>query len=196
MNKIYIYMLTSLLAGFPLSAYSYDYDEYADTSYPDYYDMAEPAVGFVDKGRVTHVEPVYETVTVHRPVTECWNERRTVSVSRPGNKRLAASVVGGIIGGVAGHQVGGGRGKDAATIAGAILGTAIGYNMGGKHRHGHHRETTYYSQEVCEKVDRPMREERVRGYRVEYRYQGQTFVTHADRRPGKWISLNVNVTPT
>ena len=126
---------------------------------------------------------------------ECWNERRTVSGARPGKNRLAAGVLGGILGGVAGHQIGGGRGKDVATVAGAILGTTIGYNMGGRHRHGHHQEPTYYEQEVCEKVDRPITEERVKGYRVEYRYQGQTFVTHTDDHPGKWIRLNVNVTP-
>ena len=56
--------------------------------------------------------------------------------------------------------------------------------------------STYYDQAVCEEVDRPMREEPVRDYRVEYWYQGQTFVTHTDSRPGKWISLNVNVIPT
>jgi outer membrane lipoprotein SlyB len=35
-------------------------------------------------------------------------------------------VIGGIVGGVLGHQVGGGRGKDVATVAGALGGAVAG----------------------------------------------------------------------
>ena len=36
------------------------------------------------------------------------------------------TVIGGIVGGVLGHQVGGGRGKDVATVAGALGGALLG----------------------------------------------------------------------
>jgi uncharacterized protein YcfJ len=38
--------------------------------------------------------------------------------------------VGGILGGVLGHQIGGGRGRDVATAGGAVAGAAIGANVG------------------------------------------------------------------
>lgn len=192
MNKIFISMLIGLLTAYPLSAYSYDYDGYAVNSYPDY-EITQPADDFEAMAEVIHAEPIYETVSINRPVTECWIERRGVPVSRP-DHRLVSGVIGGILGGVAGHQVGGGRGRDAATVAGSILGTAIGYNLGS--RRANHQEPAYYDQKLCETVDRPVAEERVSGYRVEYRYQGQVFVTHTDQHPGQWIRLKVNVTPT
>lgn len=186
MNKISLSVLTGLLAGFSLSAYSYDYDEYADASYPDF-GMVAPVGDFEAMARVVHAQPVYEMVTIRRPVTECWTEQRVRSVPQPGH-RVAAGVIGGLLGGVAGHQVGRGRGRDAATVAGSVLGATIGYNMGSR--------PGYYDQKICETVDQSMTEERVTGYRVEYRYQDQIFVTHTDQHPGQWIRLKVNVTPT
>jgi uncharacterized protein YcfJ len=38
--------------------------------------------------------------------------------------------VGAVIGGVLGHQVGGGRGRDIATVGGATAGAVIGANVG------------------------------------------------------------------
>ena len=40
------------------------------------------------------------------------------------------TIIGGIIGGLAGHEMGKGRGKDVATVAGVILGGSIGRDMG------------------------------------------------------------------
>lgn len=186
LNKIIISALASLLAGFSLSAYSYEHVEYTEF-YPPHSGASAPAGDFETRARVIHAEPVYETVTVNRPVTECWIEQRTSYASQP-DRRVAAGVIGGILGGVAGHQVGRGRGRDVATVAGSVLGATIGYNMGSR--------PGYYEQEVCETLDRFMTEERVRGYRVEYHYQDQVFVTHTDKHPGQWIRLKVNVTPT
>ena len=41
----------------------------------------------------------------------------------------AGAVIGGIAGGVLGHQVGSGRGNDAATVAGAIGGAIVGHEI-------------------------------------------------------------------
>jgi uncharacterized protein YcfJ len=41
--------------------------------------------------------------------------------------------VGGIVGGVLGHQVGSGRGNDAATVVGAVGGAVIGNEIGKGH---------------------------------------------------------------
>ena len=37
---------------------------------------------------------------------------------------------GAVIGGILGHQVGGGRGNDVATVGGVVAGAAIGANVG------------------------------------------------------------------
>ena len=43
---------------------------------------------------------------------------------------MGGAVVGALIGGVLGHQVGSGRGNDVATVGGAVAGGAIGSQVG------------------------------------------------------------------
>ena len=43
---------------------------------------------------------------------------------------IVDTVTGGVIGGVAGHQVGSGRGNDVATVAGAVGGALVGHEIG------------------------------------------------------------------
>lgn len=62
------------------------------------------------------------------PEQRCWVERQQVVEERGGN--AGSTVLGAIIGGVLGHQVGGGRGKDVATAVGAVAGAAIGNDAG------------------------------------------------------------------
>lgn len=193
-------MLAGLIAGLSIPAHAYDsydydsyeYDETTDHFYPDH-ERLETADDFEAMAKVTRVETVYETIIVKRPVTECWTEQHRVPVAEP-DHRVAGSVIGGILGGVVGHQAGRGRGRDVATVAGSLLGAAIGYNVGS--RRVSYWGPAYHDRKVCETVDHSMAEERVSGYRVEYSYQGQTFVTHTDRHPGQWIRLQVNVSPT
>ncbi|WP_343583035.1 glycine zipper 2TM domain-containing protein [Herbaspirillum sp.] len=52
---------------------------------------------------------------------------RLVSVNRP---NLASAAVGGLAGGVVGHQFGQGNGKTALTILGAVAGAAAGSQVG------------------------------------------------------------------
>src|SRR5690606_31975444 len=69
-----------------------------------------------DYAPVTRVEPIVRQVRVQSPRQECWDEVRYVQdrphISEPsvGGRTL----LGGIIGGVIGHQFGSGRGRDAA----------------------------------------------------------------------------------
>ena len=43
---------------------------------------------------------------------------------------MGGAIAGALIGGVLGHQVGGGSGKDIATVGGAVAGGVIGSNVG------------------------------------------------------------------
>ena len=58
-------------------------------------------------------------------------EREQISQPPPAaNLNVPGALLGAVIGGVLGHQVGGGRGKDLATVGGAVAGGAIGANVG------------------------------------------------------------------
>ncbi len=155
-----------------------DHDNRYDRDYHDY-DRGE-------KARVTHVEPIYRTVTVTRPERECWDEPR----HRRGHQSYTSTIAGGLIGGVIGNQFGGGSGKTAMTIAGTLLGGSVGRDMGNRYQ-----DVDYGHREQCQVIDRHYREQRIDGYEVSYRYQGRMYTTVMDHDPGKFIPVNVHVEP-
>ena len=57
-----------------------------------------------------------------------------ITYGAPDNKPVnGGTVIGGLAGGVIGHQIGSGRGKTAATIAGAVGGAVVGNEIEKKH---------------------------------------------------------------
>ena len=146
--------------------------------------------GFTGKARVVEATPLYETVEVAHPVRECWTERVTRNHHRPGS--YIAPIAGGIVGGVVGHQFGGGRGKTALTVAGTLLGASLG--QGYSRAHQRPRSTIEYV-ERCETADRYEQQQQRVGYRVKYRYEGQTYYTETTEHPGKFIPVRVRVSP-
>jgi uncharacterized protein YcfJ len=81
-----------------------------------------------DNARVIDSRPVYATESRE----ECWNPRagHFEEVRGPEKTRIGkGAVIGGVAGGVLGHQVGGGRGKDVATVAGAAGGAYAGHQI-------------------------------------------------------------------
>jgi len=64
------------------------------------------------------------------PDQRCWVEHHPVAEPGRGNVNVGGGIAGALIGGILGHQVGGGTGKDLATIGGAVAGGAIGANVG------------------------------------------------------------------
>jgi uncharacterized protein YcfJ len=146
--------------------------------------------GFVGKAKVIEAEPLYETVEVANPVTECWTERVTRNNHRRG--AYTAPLAGGIVGGVVGNQFGGGRGKTVLTVAGALLGASMGHDYNTSHYRGRPRVENVRH---CETVDRYEQEQQLVGYRVKYRYEGQTYYTQTTEYPGKFIPVRVKVSP-
>ena len=146
--------------------------------------------GFVGKAKVIEAEPLYETVEVANPVTECWTERVTRNNHRRGT--YTAPLAGGIVGGVVGNQFGRGRGKTALTVAGALLGASMGHDYNTSHYRGRPRVEHVRH---CETVDRYEQEQQLTGYRVKYRYEGQTYYTQTTEYPGKFIPVRVKVSP-
>ncbi|MGB5254569.1 MAG: glycine zipper 2TM domain-containing protein [Sedimenticolaceae bacterium] len=145
--------------------------------------------GFVEQARVIEAEPVYETVTVSYPVTECRTER----VVRDGYRRggYVAPIAGGILGGVLGHELGRNRrGETALTVAGTLLGATLGHGL--QSSHARYRPAVEHVRR-CESVDRYEEEQRLTGYQVTYRYDGRIFHTYTTEHPGKYIPVRVKV---
>jgi len=103
-----------------------------------------------------------------------------------------AMILGGIIGGVAGHQIGGGHGRDVATAVGAVIGAGVGNNATSRNR-GQYERSGYETR--CETVNDVDYEQRIDGYDVTYRYNGQIYQTRMPYDPGRRIPVNVDVRP-
>jgi len=148
-----------------------------------------------DYAKVVDVEPITRVVRISEPRRECWDEEIT-SYRRRASHRARSytpTVVGGIVGGVLGHEITRGRGRDAMTVAGALLGASIGRDISRRQRVV--EEPYVRTEQRCRVFDEYHEEERIDGYRVTYRYKGNTFVRRMDYDPGRRIRVRVGVTP-
>jgi uncharacterized protein YcfJ len=66
---------------------------------------------------------------VGTPEQRCWTEQVQVEPKRSG-PNVPIAIAGALLGGILGHQVGGGTGKDIATVGGAVAGGYVGSNVG------------------------------------------------------------------
>jgi uncharacterized protein YcfJ len=119
------------------------------------------------------------TRTVSTPRQECHDEAVTHTRPVQDEHRLLGTGLGALVGGVLGHQVGGGNGRTLATVAGAAAG---GY-AGNKIQQKKQQNDTYTTTEqrcntVYDKKQVPA------GYDVVYEYKGQKHHLHTDQKPG------------
>ena len=138
-------------------------------------------------------------VTLPYPDRNEYAKRLNIAPRRRSNRHdtSGGTIAGGLLGGVIGRQFGGGKGRDAATVAGVLIGSAIGHdNEANKNRQRsrNDRYETRTRQECSTRYQRSQ-EERIDGYKVTYRYQGETFTTRTRYEPGKQIRLAVDVRP-
>ncbi len=140
---------------------------------------------------VLRVDPVYETVRVNEPREECYD----TEVSRRGGRyenTNTGTIVGALIGGALGNQVGKGDGRRAATVAGAVIGGAVGREVDANDN----PSRTYRGVETrCRVVDNGYDERRIVGYDVEYRYRGEVFFSRLGYDPGEKLRVRVSVEP-
>ncbi|HSN21038.1 MAG TPA: glycine zipper 2TM domain-containing protein [Usitatibacter sp.] len=161
------------------------------------------AESFPDRARVLSSHPVIEQLPVDRE--ECWNDRvrgyedRRVTRSDTGAAIGPGTVLGAIVGGVAGHQVGRGRGNDVATAAGALVGGLVG-NQIDRQNSGPPGDVTEVERVPVEHDVRRCRtvhevREATVGYDVRYEYRGREFRTRLPQDPGRSLPVNVEVRP-
>ena len=80
----------------------------------------------VHKVHKAHAPQVVNNVHSKTICSECGVIQSTQEIVDPGKGGAVGIVGGAVVGGLLGHQVGGGRGKDIATVAGAVGGAVAG----------------------------------------------------------------------
>ncbi|MBC5768516.1 glycine zipper 2TM domain-containing protein [Ramlibacter albus] len=159
--------------------------------------LVQPAPNsFVDRARVQHVEPQYETVQV--PREECgsqWVTQQQPATVQQGGTNVGGAIIGGVAGAIVGNQVGKGHGREAATAAGAVVGALAGNSIANRNSATTTAPATYEQREVrtCRTVMDT--QQRTNGYRVTYIYNGNAYTTVMREQPGNTIPVRVSVTP-
>ena len=172
-------------------AYS-DYSEYPDES--DYYSDRDyiESRQYDGYGKVTRVEPIRVRRDVRVPREECFEEPVT-RTRRDGPSTTGRTVLGALIGAGVGYGVGKDhRDGEYATAAGGLIGAALGARSA--ERNARYETRTDYVRQ-CRTVYDRRSEERIDGYEVTYRYDGQTYTTRMPYDPGERVPVRVSVTP-
>lgn len=115
------------------------------------------------------------------PQQRCWVERERVGGNR-GDANVGGALLGAVIGGVLGHQVGGGRGQDIATAGGAVAGGVLGSNVGRDGSGG-------YSQDVQRCAD-TQNGAQPTYWDVTYTFRGQEHRMQMVVPPGATVTVN------
>jgi uncharacterized protein YcfJ len=143
---------------------------------------------------------------------ECWNEQTNGYENgyyRDSNGRLyrgdgrsnnsGGTLLGALIGGALGNQVGKGDGRTAATIGGAVIGGAIGNHVARENdNYDQYRDNSGVVRRCRTVSDNNGYDNGSRGgsgYNVTYRYGGQTYHAVTNYNPGNTMRVVVDVRP-
>ena len=135
------------------------------------------------EANVTSVRAVVGT-----PEQRCWVEKEQIPQSQS-NANVPAAIAGALIGGILGHQVGGGTGKDLATVGGAIAGAAVGNSVG---RNGTTDPAATRDVQRCENVTGQARPQY---WDVTYNFRGVDHRVQMTTAPGPTVTVNAQGEP-
>lgn len=159
-------------------------------------DRYGPPPAPVYDGRRRRGERLYEAnvtsvrAIVGPPQQRCWIEREQVSQEQErGSASVPGGIAGALIGGILGHQIGGGTGRDLATVGGAVAGAAVGANLG-RDRGG--RQLVDQDVQRCSSQTTPGRPE---FWDVTYEFRGIEHRVQMTSPPGPSIAVNGNGEP-
>src|SRR5215469_1425854 len=133
--------------------------------------------------QVLKVTPI--THKIHTPRQECHDEAVTHKGPVKDEHQIIGTVAGAVVGGVLGHQVGGGTGRDLATIAGAAGGGYAGNRI---QKNLQDRDTVTTTEQKCATVYDTS--EKTVSYRVRYRFDGKETWVQMDHDPGERIPVH------
>lgn len=131
--------------------------------------------------RLFEAEVTSARIVVGTPEQRCWIEREQIPAQSSIN--IPTTIAGAVIGGILGHQIGGGRGKDLATVGGAVAGGYAGAQLGKS------SGTASQGQDVqrCENVPNSAKPE---FWDVSYHFRGQDHQVQMTSQPGRTITVN------
>jgi uncharacterized protein YcfJ len=158
----------------------YDNEMEAPMSRPNYEYRRRPNEG-VYEAQVTSVRAV-----VGPPNERCWIERQQVSQGERSEPNVGGAIAGALIGGILGHQVGGGTGRDLATAGGAVAGGALGANVGRNGGNTYERDVRR-----CQTTANTTPQY----WDVTYNYRGREHRVQMSSPPGSTIAVNRNGEP-
>ncbi|MGH8147603.1 MAG: glycine zipper 2TM domain-containing protein [Rhodanobacteraceae bacterium] len=139
--------------------------------------------------QVVAVRPVTQSATTSKPRQVCQDEQVAVPETYKDKHQIGGAVVGGLVGALAGHQVGGGKGKTLATIAGAAGGAFAGHEIQKKHQENNATQTE--TKNVCHTITDKTTKTTTVGYDVTYSLNGKTGHIRMDHNPGVGAGLPV-----
>lgn len=117
------------------------------------------------------------------PEQRCWVEREQV-VQNKNRSNAPGAIVGALIGGVLGHQVGGGSGQDLATAGGAVAGALMGANIN-RDRNG--QEVSSHDVQHFTNTQRYAQPEY---WDVSYTFRGREHRLQMTANPGLTVTVN------
>ena len=134
--------------------------------------------------RIREVPVTSARAVVGPPEERCWMEREQVRGRSEPN--VGGAIAGALIGGILGHQVGGGAGRDLATAGGAVAGGVIGSNVG-------RNDAAPVARDVrrCESTANTT----PAYWDVTYIFRGQPHHVQMRNEPGRTIQVNGNGEP-
>lgn len=139
--------------------------------------------------QVVAVQPITESATTSKPRQVCRDEQVAVPETYKDKNQIGGAVVGGLVGALAGHQIGGGKGKTLATVGGAAAGAFAGHEI--QKNHQENNATRMETRNVCHTVTDKTTSTKTVGYDVTYTLNGQAGHVRMDHNPGVGTGLPV-----
>ncbi|MBS0580708.1 MAG: glycine zipper 2TM domain-containing protein [Proteobacteria bacterium] len=127
--------------------------------------------------QVLKVTPL--TKTTRTPRQECHDETVAHQAPVKDEHQLIGTVAGAVVGGIVGHQIGGGTGRDIATVAGAAGGGYAGNRI---QKNLQDKDTVTSTEQKCVTVYDS--KESPAGYSVRYRLGDQEKTVKMNHNPG------------
>lgn len=141
--------------------------------------------------KVIRVRPVYKTIRIKQPGRHCSNQRhRHTDVTVVHQHSPEKVILGGVIGGIVGHEFSTPHNRELSTLAGVIVGSSLAHNAtSANYIISQDRDHGYND---CYRHMRVIEKQKLIGYKVKYKYRGRIFTTRTTYHPGKRIAVHPN----